>query len=317
MNVEFFVISLLNGVSYGLLLFMLSSGLTLIFSMMGVLDFAHASFYMLGAYIAYTLSNIVGFWPALFLAPLLVGALGAGFERYCLRRVHKFGHVPELLVTFGLSYLILELVQLVWGRSTVPYGLPAQLQGPLFSLYGTQFPKSRSFIMLVAVLMLVSVWLLLTRTRIGLVIQAALKHPDMVEALGHNVPRVFMLVFGGGAALAGLAGVVGGNTYVTEPAMAGSVGSIIFVVVVVGGMGSLAGAFLASLLIGVIQTFAVAMDQSLAGGLQALGVAVSDQTFGYELLKLTISQVAPILPYLFLVLILIFRPKGLLGTRED
>jgi len=317
MNVEFFVISLLNGVSYGLLLFMLSSGLTLIFSMMGVLNFAHASFYMLGAYIAYTLSNIVGFWPALFLAPLLVGVLGAGFERYCLRRVHKFGHVPELLVTFGLSYLILELVQLVWGRSTVPYGLPAQLQGPLFTLYGTQFPKSRSFIMLVAVLMLVSVWLLLTRTRIGLVIQAALKHPDMVEALGHNVPRVFMLVFGGGAALAGLAGVVGGNTYVTEPAMAGSVGSIIFVVVVVGGMGSLAGAFLASLLIGVIQTFAVAMDQSLAGGLQALGMAVNDQTFGYELLKLTISQVAPILPYLFLVLILIFRPKGLLGTRED
>ncbi|KWT97735.1 MULTISPECIES: branched-chain amino acid ABC transporter permease [unclassified Variovorax] len=317
MNLEFFVISLLNGVSYGLLLFMLSSGLTLIFSMMGVLNFAHTSFYMLGAYVAYTLSGIIGFWPALFIAPLLIGALGAGFERYSLRRVHKYGHVPELLVTFGLSYLILELVQLVWGRSTVPYGLPAQLQGPLFTLYGTQFPKSRSFIMLVALLMLLSVWLLLTRTRIGLVIQAALKHPEMVEALGHNVPRVFMLVFGGGAALAGLAGVVGGNTYVTEPAMAASVGSIIFVVVVVGGMGSLAGAFLASLLIGIIQTFAVAMDHSLATGLQAIGVAVSEQTFGYELLKLTISQVAPILPYLFLVLILIFRPKGLLGTRED
>ena len=317
MNVEFFGISLLNRVSYGLLLFMLSSGLTLIFSMMGVLNFAHASFYMLGAYFAYTLSGVVGFWPALFIAPLLVGLLGAAFERYSLRRVHKFGHVPELLVTFGLSYLILELVQLVWGRSTVPYGLPEALQGPLFTLYGTQFPKSRSFIMLVALLMLVSVWLLLTRTRIGLVIQAALKHPDMVEALGHNVPRVFMLVFGGGAALAGLAGVVGGNTYVTEPAMAGSVGSIIFVVVVVGGMGSLAGAFLASLLIGIIQTFAVALDHSLATALQALGVAVTDQTFGYELLKLTISQVAPILPYLFLVLILIFRPKGLLGTRED
>ena len=317
MNPEFFVISLLNGVSYGLLLFMLSSGLTLIFSMMGVLNFAHTSFYMLGAYFAFTISGVVGFWPALVLAPLVVFVLGAAFERYALRRVHKFGHVPELLVTFGLSYLILEVVQLVWGRSTVPYGLPEQLQGPLFSLYGTQFPKSRSFVMLVALLMLLSVWLLLTRTRIGLVIQAALKYPEMVEALGHNVPRVFMLVFGGGAALAGLAGVIGGNTYVTEPAMAASVGSIIFVVVVVGGMGSLAGAFLASLLIGVIQTFAVAMDQSLAGGLQALGVAVSEQTFGYELLKLTISQVAPILPYLFLVLILIFRPKGLLGTRED
>jgi len=315
--VEFFAISLLNGVAYGLLLFMLSSGLTLIFSMMGVLNFAHTSFYMLGAYLAYTISGLVGFWPALVLAPLAVFVLGAAFERYSLRRVHKFGHVPELLVTFGLSYLILEVVQLLWGRSTVPYGLPTQLQGPLFTLYGTQFPKSRSFIMAVALLMLLAVWLLLTRTRIGLVIQAALKHPEMVEALGHNVPRVFMLVFGGGAALAGLAGVIGGNTYITEPAMAASVGSIIFVVVVVGGMGSLAGAFLASLLIGIIQTFAVAMDYSLATALHGLGVAVSDQTFGYELMKLTVSQVAPILPYLFLVLILIFRPKGLLGTRED
>ncbi|MBP6536552.1 MAG: branched-chain amino acid ABC transporter permease [Xylophilus sp.] len=317
MNAEFFVISMLNGVSYGLLLFMLSSGLTLIFSMMGVLNFAHTSFYMLGAYFAYTISQVVGFWPALLVAPIVVGILGATFERFSLRRVHKFGHVPELLVTFGLSYLILELVQLLWGRSTVPYALPTQLQGPLFTLYGTQFPKSRSFIMLLALVMLGSVWLLLTRTRIGLVIQAALKNPQMVEALGHNVPRVFMLVFGGGAALAGLAGVIGGNTYVTEPAMAASVGSIIFVVVVVGGMGSLAGAFLASLLIGILQTFAVALDYSVIHLMQPLGVTITDQTFGYPLWKLTISQVAPILPYLLLVLILIFRPKGLLGTRED
>ena len=317
MTLEFFTISLLNGVSYGLLLFMLSSGLTLIFSMMGVLNFAHTSFYMLGAYFGYTLSGIIGFWGALFVAPLLVGALGAMFERYSLRRVHKYGHVPELLVTFGLSYLILEVVQLVWGRGTVPYGLPPALQGPLFTLYGTQFPRSRSFVMLVAMLMLVAVWLLLTRTRIGLVIQAALKNPEMVEALGHDVPRVFMMVFGGGCALAGLAGVIGGNTYVTEPAMAMSVGSIIFVVVVVGGMGSLAGAFVASLLIGVVQTFAVAIDWSLASLLTSLGSPVGEQTFGWPLLKLTISQVAPILPYLFLVLILIFRPKGLLGTRGD
>ena len=317
MTLEFFTISLLNGVSYGLLLFMLSSGLTLIFSMMGVLNFAHTSFYMLGAYFGYTLSGIIGFWGALFVAPLLVGVLGAMFERYSLRRVHKYGHVPELLVTFGLSYLILEVVQLVWGRGTVPYGLPPALQGPLFTLYGTQFPRSRSFVMLVAMLMLVAVWLLLTRTRIGLVIQAALKNPEMVEALGHDVPRVFMMVFGGGCALAGLAGVIGGNTYVTEPAMAMSVGSIIFVVVVVGGMGSLAGAFVASLLIGVVQTFAVAIDWSLASLLTSLGSPVGEQTFGWPLLKLTISQVAPILPYLFLVLILIFRPKGLLGTRGD
>lgn len=313
---EFFSISLLNGLSYGLLLFMLSSGLTLIFSMMGVLNFAHASFYMLGAYVAYSVTALVGFWWALLIAPVLVGLFGAGFEKYCLRRVHKFGHVPELLITFGLSYILIELVQLVWGRSSVDYRVPAALDGPLFTIFGTQFPMYRGFMMLVAVLMLIAVWLLLTRTRIGLVIQAALTHPETAEALGHNVPRVFMLVFGGGAALAGLAGVIGGNAFVTEPGMAATVGSVIFVVVVVGGMGSLAGAFLASLLIGILQTFAVAMDGSVMSSVKMLGLIVTPETFGYALLKLKISQIAPILPYLLLVLMLIFRPKGLLGTRE-
>ena len=313
---EFFTISLLNGLSYGLLLFMLSSGLTLIFSMMGVLNFSHASFYMLGAYFGYTVTSLVGFWPALIISPLLVGVIGAVFEKFCLRRVHKFGHVPELLVTFGLSYIVVELVQLVWGRIAVDYRVPEALKGPLFTLYGTQFPMYRGFMMLVALFMLLAIWLLLTRTRIGLVIQAALTHPETVEALGHNVPRVFMLVFGGGAALAGLAGVIGGNAFVTEPGMAAAVGSVIFVVVVVGGMGSLAGAFLASVLIGVIQTFAVAVDSSLVSAAAGLGLTVSPETFGYAVLKLKISQIAPILPYLFLVLMLTFRPKGLLGTRE-
>ena len=313
---EFFTIQLLNGISYGLLLFMLSSGLTLIFSMMGVLNFAHASFYMLGAFLAYSTTQLVGYWPALIIAPLLVALLGAAFEKYCLRRVHKFGHVPELLITFGLSFIVLEMVQLIWGTSSVDYRIPAALDGPLFTLYGTQFPTYRAFMMLVALLMLLAIWLLLTRTRIGLVIQAALTHPETVEALGHNVPRVFMLVFGGGAALAGLAGVIGGNAFVTEPGMAGAVGPVIFVVVVVGGMGSLSGAFVASLLIGIIQTFAVGIDSSLMGAASSVGLDVTDKTFGYALWKLKISQIAPILPYLFLVLMLIFRPKGLLGTRE-
>ncbi|MDQ3060635.1 MAG: branched-chain amino acid ABC transporter permease [Pseudomonadota bacterium] len=316
MTLEFFAISLLNGLSYGLLLFMLSAGLTLIFSMMGVLNFAHASFYMLGAYVASSTSQFIGFWWSLLAAPLVVFVLGAAFERFCLRRVRPFGHVAELLVTFGLSYLLLEVVQLVWGRSAVSYALPAGLQGPLFSLYGIQFPKSRAFVMLVAVVMLASLWLLMKRTRIGLVIQAALIHPEMAQALGHDVPRVFMLVFGGGAALAALAGVVGGNTFITEPAMAGSVGAIIFVVVVVGGLGSLSGAFLASLLIGLVQTLAVAMDQSLVTLLAGLNYSVAPSTLGYPLLSLTVSQLAPILPFLMLVLMLIFRPRGLLGMRE-
>jgi branched-chain amino acid transport system permease protein len=343
---EFFTISMLNGLSYGLLLFMLSSGLTLIFSMMGVLNFAHASFYMVGAYVAYSIARLTGFWAALVVAPLVVGVLGALFERHCLRRVHKFGHVPELLVTFGLSYVIIEVVQLVWGRTAVEFLPPEALRGPAFTLVNSSvdgmhfffgvapaamcqaadaavrvvcspFPATRGFMMVVALAMLVALWLLLTRTRIGLVIQSALTHPEMVESLGHNVPRVFMLVFGAGAALAGLAGVIGGSTFITEPAMALTVGSVIFVVVVVGGMGSLAGAFLASLLIGVVQTFAVALDYSVVGALRGMGLTISDAVADNTFMKLTISQVAPILPYLFLVLILIFRPKGLLGSRED
>ncbi|MBS0594909.1 MAG: branched-chain amino acid ABC transporter permease [Rubrivivax sp.] len=337
------VINLLNGLSSGLLLFMLSSGLTLIFSMMGVLNFAHASFYMLGAYFAYTLASIVGFWAALIAAPLLVGLAGAGFERSVLRRVHRFGHVPELLVTFGLSYVILEVVQIIWGRTPVPYEAPKALQGAAFTLvqssrdgFGlvpghagpdvcavadavvscTTFPATRAFMMLIALLMLLGLWLLLTRTRIGLVIQAALTHPEMVESLGHNVPRVFMLVFGSGCALAGLAGVVGGVAFITEPAMAATVGAIIFVVVVVGGMGSLVGAFIGSILIGLLQTLPLTVDASLASAINAVGGQVGPETFGWPVLRITLAQAAPVLPYLLLVLMLIFRPKGLLGTRE-
>ena len=309
----------LYGVSYGLLLFMLAAGLTLIFSMMGVLNFAHASFYMLGAYFAYQLSVWLGFWPAMVAAPALLFIIGALVERWGLRHVHKWGHVPELLFTFGLSYIIVELVQVIWGRAAVAYRVPDELDGPVSWLQqlGITFPQYRMFMMAVAIGMLASIWLVLTRTRIGLVIQAALTHPHQVEALGHNVPRVFMLVFGGGSALAGLAGVVGGNAFVTEPAMAGTVGAIVFVVIVVGGMGSLASAFIASLLIGLLENFGKASDFTGLKLLQALGVELAPDATLYPVLKLTMSQVAPVLPYLLLVVILIVRPKGLLGTRED
>ncbi len=313
---EFFLITLLNSLSYGLLLFMLSSGLTLIFSMMGVLNFAHASFYMLGAYFAYQTGMVFGFWPALFLAPILVGVVGAITERYGLRKVHKFGHVAELLFTFGLAYVIEEVVHLIWGRAPVDYRIPESLNFTLFTLFNTQYPAYRAFMMLVSVGMLVSLYLVLTKTRIGLIVQASLTHPEMVQALGHNVPRVFMLVFAGGCALAGLAGVLGGNLFITEPGMAFSVGSIVFVVVVVGGMGSLVGAFIASLLIGSIQTFSVGFDLSFIDLMAGLGVIIDSNSSWYAGLSITISQTAPVLPYLLMVLMLIVRPRGLMGTRE-
>jgi branched-chain amino acid transport system permease protein len=313
---ELFIVSLLNGLVYGMLLFMLASGLTLIFSMMGVLNLAHASAYMLGAYFAFTISQYVGFWPALILAPLLCGLVGAGIEMFGLRRVHKNGHIAELLFTFGLALIIEKVVQMTWGLIPVPYRIPEGLDFTLFKIYGTNFPAYRAFMLLISALMFGMIWLGLTRTRIGLVIQAALNHPEMVGALGHNVPRVFTLVFASGTALAGLAGVIGGNYQVTEPAMAFTMGPIVFVVVVFGGLGSLTGCFIASLLMGLIQTFAVVLDYSLADLLKQFGLTVTSATPLHEVLTVPLPRIGALLPYILLVLILVFKPRGLMGTRD-
>lgn len=314
---ETIVFSALNGLLYGMLLFMLASGLTLIFGMMGVLNFAHASFYMLGAYCAYTISAASSFWVALVVAPLLVGVLGALTERFGLRRVHRHGPVAELLFTFGLVYVIDELVVLLWGQLPVDYAIPPALDFTLFTLFGTDFPAYRGFILCMALAMFAAIYLLLVRTRIGLIIRASLSQPDMVRALGHDVPRVFTLVFAFGCGLAGLAGALAGNYYVTAPTMAASMGPIVFVVVVLGGLGSLGGALLASLLIGWLTTFAVGMNVAPADVLQWLGVGVDRQGVFGDLLHVTVGRIGPMLPYLLMVAMLIVRPRGLLGVRDD
>lgn len=342
---ELLILSLLNGLSYGLLLFLLGAGLTLILGMMGVLNFAHAAFYMLGAYLAVALTDWLGFWPALLLAPLAVGLLGAAVERGCLRRVQRLGHAAELLLTFGIASVIVELVQLVWGRAPLAFEAPPLLQGPAFTLLRhpsgelqwhagaapealcraaeaalaaacSGFPATRAFMMGTALLVLLLLWLLLRRTRIGLVVQAALTHPDMVEALGHDLPRIRTGVFAVGTALAALAGVIGGMSFVVEPSMAASLGSLLFVVVVVGGLGSLGGAFVASLAIGLLQTFAVALDAPLSGLAAHWGWQPTAGSPAQALLQLSLAQLAPVLPYLLLVAVLALRPRGLLGTRE-
>ena len=309
---ELITFSTLNGALYGMLLFMMAGGLTLIFSMMGVLNFAHASFYMLGAYFGFEISRRIGFWPGFIAAPLLVGAVGALVERYGLRRVHRFGHVAELLFTFGLAFVIEELVNMIWGKLPVDYRVPPSLDFVAFRLFDTTYPAYRMFMLVVAIGMFAFLIAVLTRTRVGLIIQAALTHPDMVAMLGHNVPRIFMMVFGVGAALAGLAGVIAGPALVTQPSMAGLLGPILFVVVVVGGLGSLSGAFIASLLIGLVQTYAVAINASMA---DVLGPDIA--AYLGDLGRVTVAQIAPVIPYLLLVLVLIFRPKGLMGTRES
>lgn len=308
--------SLLNGVVYGLLLFMLSSGLTLIFSMMGVLNFAHTSMFMLGAYFSFQIGVFAGFGPALIVAPILVGLAGAGIERYGLRKVHPFGHVSELLFTFGLAYLIQEFVIMLWGRNPIENKVPAILDFVLFDALGVSFPAYKAFMMLVSVVMFAFLWWVIKRTRAGLVIQAALTHPATTAMLGHNVPRVFMLVFAAGSGLAGLAGVIGGFALLTAPDMAAAIGPIVFVVVVVGGLGSLAGALIASLSIGIVQTFLVALDVSMMDVLHGIGIEYSAASLFGEVLSVKVPQVAPMVPYLIMTLMLILRPRGLMGTRE-
>ncbi len=232
-------------------------------------------------------------------------------ERWGLRKVHANGHVAELLFTFGLAYLIDEVVKIVWGRTSVNYQVPEALDFTLFTIYGSNYPAYRIFILFVAIFMLFVLWYMLKKTRIGLIIQAALTHPHMVGHLGHNVPLIFMGVFGAGCALAGLAGVIGGNYFITDPAMAIQMGPIVFVVVVVGGLGSLEGAFVAAMLIGVLQTSAVSINASFADIFGFLGLTQTS-----EVGKITIAALGPMIPFLLLVLILIVKPTGLMGDRE-
>lgn len=312
---EFVTVSTLNGVTYGLLLFMVSAGLTLIFGMMGVLNFAHASFYMLGAYVAYAVSSVFGFWTGIIVAPVIVGLTGMAVERYLLPRVHAHGHAHELLLTFGLALMIEELIKLFFGDFPVNYQMPADMRFSAFQIFGADYPFYRIFIGGVAAVMFTVLWVLLTRTRTGIVVRAAERLPAMAEALGHNIPVVFMFVFGTGAALAGLAGAVAGAFYPTNPNMGLELGVIVFVVVVVGGLGSLKGSLIASLLIGLFSSFAVGLDWSLASLFGVVGLGDWAHSIG-GLMTLELSSISATIPFALMLIVLLVRPAGLMGQRN-
>ena len=316
MTLEVLIFIFFNSLLYGMFLFMLSSGLTLIFGMMGVLNFAHASFFMLGAYIAYQINSMTNFWIALFLAPLFVAFIGGLTEKFALRRIHKFGHVAELIFTFGLFYIIEELVQMIWGRVPVEYRIPDALNFSLIEISGMSYPAYSMFRLFLSVAIFIALYQILAKTKTGLIIKASLTHPDMVSALGHNVPKIFSYVFGFGCGLAGLAGVLAGNVIGTEPSMALLLGPIVFVVIVVGGLGSLKGALYASLLIGFFQTAAISLEFSLNNLISLFGYNVDLESTLNNFTSITISQLAPIVPYLLLIIVLVSRPRGLFGGRD-
>ena len=313
MNLELFTLSLLNGISYGLLLFLLSAGLTLIFGMMRILNLAHGSFYMLGAYLGYTSTCVLhlNFWATLLVVPCVVGLLGMAAQRYVICRVSSRGHLAELLLTYGMALLVLAIVQLVWGKAPLEYVIPQGLQGAAFEIFGVHFPRYRAAIMLIAIAALVILFIVLRLTPVGMMMRAATQNAQMLESLGYNVPGLMTVLFGLGCALAALAGMLGGFAYVTEPAMAQSMGMLLFVVVIVGGLGALGGAFLASLFLGVLQTFLVGMDASLADIFGISGVAYD------SVLYISISQFAPLLPFVLMAMVLLVRPQGLLGEKFE
>jgi branched-chain amino acid transport system permease protein len=278
----------LHGLAYAGLLFLVSSGLTLVFGMMNVLNFAHAAFYMLGAYVAYSIMHYSGsFLLAILISPLVLLVLGSIVEKFLLRRVHSGGHVYELLLTFGLAYVIQEAVKFIWGSTPQAMTINGFLADTV-SPFGVTYPVYRLFIFVLAVAVGLAMALILYRTRVGIIVRAAVDDSEMVGALGINVPFFFMGVYAVGAALSAFAGVVAGPLLSVFPGMAEAILIDAFVVIVVGGMGSLGGAVLASFVIGELQSFGVLWfpDFSLA------------------------------LIYMLMALVLVLKPEGLLGEKQ-
>jgi branched-chain amino acid transport system permease protein len=285
--VETFVIQFLHGLAYGMLLFLVASGLTLVFGMMNVLNIAHASFYMLGAYFSYQMLKMVGnFWVGLIICPIIVGFLGILMERFLLRRVHAGGHVQEFVITFGILFVINESVKWIWGTEPLPVPIPTALSGSVM-IVGSVYPAYRLFILFFSLGVLALMAYILMKTRLGITVRAAVSDRDMVSALGTNTPYVFMLVMGIGSWLAGLAGVIAGPFISTYPGMAMEILVDCFVVTVTGGLGSLLGAIVASFLIGQLSSFGI----------------------------LFIPRFAIVFAFLLMTVVLIIKPTGLFGEK--
>jgi branched-chain amino acid transport system permease protein len=283
-----FPVFFLHGLAYAGLLFLVSAGLTLVFGMMNVLNFAHAAMYMLGAYFSYSLLQATDqFWLSLMVCPILLFVIGALIERFLLRRVHVYGHLHELLLTFGLAYIITEVVKWAWGNFPLAVNIGGFL-GDTVEVIGITYPVYRIFIFICAVFVGTMMALILYKTRLGIILRAAVNDSEMVNALGFNVPLVFMGVFAFGAALSGFAGVIAGPLLSTYPGMAHEILIDAFVVIVVGGFGSLGGAVVASLLIGELQSFGVLLFP-----------------------KLSVALV-----YLLMAVVLIVKPSGLFGEKQ-
>ena len=284
---EVFVAQLLNGLVYGVLLFLIAAGLSLIFGLMNVVSLAHGSFFMLGAYFGLSIFKITGsFWLALVLAPIPVIVLGVLMELLFLRPLYRRGHLDQVLLTFGFTFVFLDLVQTLWGRTVLRLPAPPSLQGTVQIGLGV-FSVYRLCLIGFGFTIALLLWLVLERSRIGAMVRAGVDNAVMAAGLGANIPALFTGIFGFGVALAALGGIAAAPVLGLYPGMDSEILIPAFIVIVIGGMGSLRGAFVGSLLIGVADTFGKAYFQSIA----------------------------LFLIYLTMTAVLLIRPQGLFGIK--
>jgi len=277
-----------NGITLGMLYILVALGLNIILGLMGVINFSHGSFFMLGAYLAYTLAPHVGFWPAILCAAILIGLFGMLFEVSLIRPL--YGRQPEytLLLTFGMALIFEQVVRRIWGDDAVRFpDLPGYLQGSI-SIGGSQFPIYRDlFLVVVTVLILGLVWLLINRTNIGMIIRAGTRDAEMARILGINMPLMFTLVFGIGSFMAGLAGALAAPIYALQPALGSSWIILTFVIVIVGGIGSFWGAVVGGLIIGVVSS----------------------------MMELVYPPAVELTGFIIMGIILLVRPRGIFGVE--
>ncbi|MCL4475509.1 MAG: branched-chain amino acid ABC transporter permease [Nitrospirae bacterium] len=280
------------GLVNGSVLILLALGLTIIFGLMGIVNFAHGTFYMTGAYLGWLTLRLTGnFWIALIVAPILTGLLGAGIELTMLRRVYNKRESVYLgiLITFGLSFLGPDVMRFFFGKTGLPYVTPALLDGTAFSIAATNFSRYRLFLIGSAFSLILLMWLLLKKTNLGLIIRAGISNSRMVEVLGIEIRNVWTATFGLGTALAALAGVLVGPIFAVQPTMGDMIIIQSFIVVIIGGLGSLIGAVISALIVGQVLTL-------------------------FPLLP-HLQQLADVVIYLLMAFVLLVRPRGLFGEE--
>jgi branched-chain amino acid transport system permease protein len=297
MDLPTFLIQLLNAVQYGLLLFLVASGLTLIFGIMGIINLAHGSFYMIGAYLAWSLSGRLGnFWVAIALGIVLTVLLGMLLEWLLIKRLYRRDHLYQVLLTYGLILIFEELRSILWGDDVHGVPIPGVLSASIPLTDTLAYPVYRLWMSGVCVVLAVLMYWLIQHTRLGMMIRAGASNRDMTQSLGINIQLLYRLVFASGVALAAFAGMIAAPVSSVFPGMGGQVLIICFVVVVIGGIGSVKGALVAALLIGLVDTF---------------GKVLEIQIGGFRVLP----ELAGMSVYLLMAMVLLWRPEGLFGKR--